>query len=325
MQTGSDEQPQTAANRWAAGHRIVARLASAGLAPGLKAGLARTRVTPLVTWGRWLSSPEDSQAFRLGTAVKFAVRGHRTASRDLVQLFHGHWMDLKFAGVHSSFAALARALQFWTARGLYYSGGQWFRQLCHDMQDLGWHRTLGGFQHSDLGHVQWPGPQLSAAFNRWIGRALHALRESWRRLRLRSFLGRPRIDSRLLGPAWPYSETVVRKARSHFAQAGQEQRGCLVGAVHSVARYRRIREEGLGMCPFCQAVVIPDWEHLAWQCRILLRIARSFRWQSMLLAGWAGRASTPRMWRDAAVLDHLGKLRKAVREHSGFRQRAAGR
>ena len=91
MQTGSDEQPQTAANRWAAGHRIVARLASAGLAPGLNSGLARTRVTPLVTWGRWLSSPEDSQAFRLGTAVKFAVRGHRTASRDLVQLFHGHW------------------------------------------------------------------------------------------------------------------------------------------------------------------------------------------------------------------------------------------
>ena len=266
IQTGSEEQPQTAANRWAAGSRIVARLASAGLAPGLKAGLARTRVTPLVTWGRWLSSPEDSQAFRLGTAVKFAVRGHRTASRDLVQLFHGHWMDLKFAGVHASFAALARALQFWTAQGLNYSGGQWFRQLCHDMQDLGWRRTLGGFQHSDLGHVEWPGPQLSAAFNRWIGRALHALRESWRRLRLSSFLGRPRIDSRLLGPAWPYSETVVRKARSQFAQAGQEQRGCLVGAVHSVARYRRIREEGLGMCPFCEAIVIPDWEHLAWQC-----------------------------------------------------------
>ena len=193
------------------------------------------------------------------------------------------------------------------------------------MQDLGWRRTLGGFQHSDLGHVEWPGPQLSAAFNRWIGRALHALRESWRRLRLSSFLGRPRIDSRLLGPAWPYSETVVRKARSQFAQAGQEQRGCLVGAVHSVARYRRIREEGLGMCPFCEAVVIQDWEHLAWQCphfaqdRPFVPLAE----HATRRMGWPREHTTDA--EDAAVLNHLGRVRKAVREHSGFRQRAAGR
>ena len=69
-----------------------------------------------------------------------------------------------------------------------------------------------------------------------------------------AFLARQRIDSRLLRPAWPYSEKVMKKARALFAAVGQEQRGCLVGAVFSVARYRRIREEALAECPFCSTL-----------------------------------------------------------------------
>ena len=39
--------------------------------------------------------------------------------------------------------------------------------------------------------------------------------------------------------------------------------------------------------------------------------------------GWPREHTTDA--EDAEVLEHLGRVRKAVREHSGFQQRAAGR
>ena len=60
-----------------------------------------------------MTTPGFREAFKLGTAFKFAVRAHTTGSRDLLHLFQGHWADFRFAGIHASFCDLARALRFW--------------------------------------------------------------------------------------------------------------------------------------------------------------------------------------------------------------------
>ena len=117
----------------------------------------------------------------------------------------------------------------------------------------------------------------------------------------------------------------MKKARALFAAVGQEQRGCLVGAVFSVARYRRIREEALAECPFCSTPATPDWEHLAWNCAHFAagRPAVPLAELATRRMGWPREHATEVA--DAEVLEHLGRVRKAVRKHSGFQMRAAGR
>ena len=56
----------------------------------------------------------------------------------------------------------------------------------------------GGFQHSAVSHMQWPGPVPAEPFKRWLGVSAHALRESWRRQRMEAFLSMDRRDSSTL-------------------------------------------------------------------------------------------------------------------------------
>ena len=109
-----------------------------------------------------------------------------------------------------------------------------------------------------------------------IGKLAHLMRERWRQRQFQRFCEHKRreaVEIRLTTGATEYDDWVVAKARLLFRNATAEERGVMLGASFSPAAYDKIhRREApldpvfLHECPWCNCKLIPDWQHVAWQC-----------------------------------------------------------
>ena len=57
--------------------------------------------------------------------------------------------------------------------------------------------------------------------------------------------------------------TLVRKI---FAEQDTQNKGVMMGAVVSDARFQRMKTEIVQICVWCHTGEAPTWQHLAWQC-----------------------------------------------------------
>ena len=318
-------EPRTLLQRIEEGRAILQRIGILPLALSAKSNLVRTRVVPKMVWGRFMHNIPAEESRKLGAAIKFAIRGHRQGARALWELLQGHWVNPRFKAAQDSFASLARAQHFWLSHGQGLVGGAWYSMMCEALYSLGFQQIPGGFTSQQHGtNIQWPFRQHFGSFDQWLKRALHDLRETWRRAQFAAFLEKDRRDSRQLRGQVAYQEAVVTKARYCYNSSNQSMRACMVGAGLSVCCYSKMRGEGMPTaCRFCEQPVTPNWEHLLWECSAFSNTRPVVPAAEALCRrlGWPRLGTTSA--EDFAVLRHCAQVREIGRASDGFHHQLA--
>ena len=319
---GSQQEPATAARRWSLAQRILSRIKLLSVSFVCKMHLLRSRVGAVATWGRWIHPVRETESFRMASEMKRAVKAHTAGSRNLWELLQGHFTNLKFLALQNSFTYLVRALRFWQEQGSQYSGGAWFTQLRAGLLSMGFSQLGNIFMHAQHGQsFQWPWSRASGDFEKWLGQAQHALRETWRREHFNRFLAHRRRDVEQLRASESYHELTVKKARQLYWDTSQSGRACLVRAGFSLAAFSKMREEQVdSICPFCEAPQTPHWDHLIWQCsafaegRPPMPAAGACTLQRRL--GWPAHGASHVSAKE--FLAFMASVREKVRAHGGF-------
>ena len=292
--------------RMDAGMKTLSRVALLPLAANRLAQLIRTRVVPVLAWGRWLQPVGLELSRKIGSHIKRVVQAHHSGARDLWELLQGHWTCLWLVQLQDAFATLARALSYWRVQRVVFHGKVLFQRVTEGLARLGYQHIAGqGFVHGNLPAINWP-PLVGQ-----LGHAVHQLRTAWRTQRFYAFLAKHRRDSQILREQHvQYHEDVCKRARILYSSSSQSVKGSLVGATYSSACYARMRQEEV--VPECS-----NLEHLVWRCEHFAASRPPIPQDGMARRlAWPWRGATNRQV--AAVAEHFEQVGKATTARDAF-------
>ena len=302
----------------------VSRLRCLPAPQAVKDKLYRTCILPAFTWGSWWRSWDERHAAMTTTKIKAGLNVVHTGSRPLWMLLAGHWTDVLFASKLNSLRCFWHAEAYWASVGVSLPDGRWGRAVMAFLNSIGFVQSRdGAWQHGRLGGFDLTTPTRPLRL-----RALHLVREAWRDMRYRDFLGDARHEAKDIAqeqPPLPFEENRVKLACKVYAEATSEQRGIMVGGSHSEEAYARMHKEPLlpggsclSSCSLCGALVVPNWWHAAWQCPAFASTR-----PATPRSAWAWRLGWPEPGDcKAAVsrrLHHMGIVRSVLRERFGFK------
>ncbi|CAE7372773.1 Pol, partial [Symbiodinium microadriaticum] len=222
-------------------HTQVSRLRCLPASQAVKDRLYRTCILPAFTWGLWWRCWDERHAAKTTTKIKSGLNVIHTGSRPLWLLLAGHWMDVLFASRLTSLRGFWHAEEYWAAAGVPLQDGRWGRAVKAFLNNMGFTQSRdGAWRHVRLGGFDLTSPTRPLRL-----RALHLVREAWRDMRYRDFLGDARHEAKDIAqeqPALPYEEKRVKLASKVYAEATSEQRGIMVGGSHSEEAYARMHK-----------------------------------------------------------------------------------
>ena len=132
MQQGQDSG-RTSEARMASGMRTLSRVALLPLAANRLAHLVRTRVVPVLAWGRWLQPVSLEISRKIGSCIKRVVQAHHSGARDLWELLKGHWTSLWLMQLQDAVATLVRASYYWHVQRVVFQGKVLFEHVMDGM------------------------------------------------------------------------------------------------------------------------------------------------------------------------------------------------
>ena len=282
-----------AAGRDAAAARMVARLATMPFPPAFREDLFRTRIVPLLAWRAWWE-PVDKQTLgeKWTTKLRKAFGVARAASRHLWKLLTGVHVEMGPATDIAGLRHFARAYAYWTGSGVELRRGRWRARAAMLMRRAGFREQRPGLWRDSQGVLcRWEHPHVKHD----LDRVAHKLRELSRKEQFQAFLLHPRREqAEAISAGVGYDEGICKVARALFSRASKEQRGVMLGASYSVAAFDKLRRNAgkhdqvlVRKCPYCDAPVVPDWQHLSWECPSFARdrpevpayvLSRRFGW-----------------------------------------------
>ncbi|CAE7489220.1 unnamed protein product [Symbiodinium necroappetens] len=286
-------------------------------------GFFRTRIVPLLPWGRWWQQVPAALGETWTTKIKQALRVQHVSSRGLWKALAGHWTDANMVIWHSSIRAWSAAARYWDSHGAFQflSRGRWAQKVQQDLIDRGFTRSPHGLEHPT--GVIFPLDRPASRVE--VDSILHCGRERWRQKNLQDFFATNRREAVEISHAGvAYHQQQLRRARHLYDKASVEERGVMLGASWSLCAYDKIRKNlpkqrpsTLDRCPFCSAQVPPGWHHLAWQCEYF-----ESRRTSMPHDAWSARLGWPQPGEPLACakgrLQFLASVRAACRQARGF-------
>ena len=302
---------------------MTRRLAMISGRPAFKEDVYRSRVVPFLNWRPWWSNLPQELGSKFVTQLRYCFGVARSASRSLWLLLSGAAFDPLITANIFSVQSFARAFAYWHDRGEFETQQmEAMRRQDHDGDRFPRDSTrkLELRKHD-------PSLVRQGAKND-IGKLAHLMRERWRQQQFQQFCEQKRreaVEVRLIAGATVYDEGVVAKARLLFRNATAEERDVMLGASFSqrhmtksiAERHRRTRVH-LHKCPWCNDSVIPDWQHVTWQCEGF-QANRPARPESV----WARRFGWPNDANETMNackhrLAFLGEVRATVRARCGF-------
>eukprot|EP00439_Symbiodinium_sp_Y106_P054458 s4338_g7.t1 len=285
-----------AAGRDAAAACMVARLATMPFPPAFREDLFRTRIVPLLAWRAWWE-PVDKQTLgeKWATKLRKAFGVARAASRHLWKLLTGVHVEMGPATDIAGLRHFARAYAYWTGSGVELRRGRWRARAAMLMRRAGFREQRPGLWRDSQGVLcRWEHPHVKHD----LDRVAHKLRELSRKEQFQAFLLHPRREqAEAISAGVGYDEGICKVARALFSRASKEQRGVMLGASYSVAAFDKLRRNAgkhdqvlVRKCPYCDAPVVPDWQHLSWECPSFARdrpevpayvLSRRFGWPGL--------------------------------------------
>ena len=272
---------ETDQKRAAKAERVAHRLALLPLSLKRKAALATMTFSAISAWGVLFGgrvpTQKESNSYRnaFRVAVKGCAQKFDRSSRDLQQLvLLGHHSDLAFLACQRLLKAMGRWSALLVAQGrnplaFNVKDSALAQGLNSCLSAWGWtpkHRSWAGWGR---GNCTWNLHSTSALQNR----ASHQLREAWRLVRLKEWLGHPaRIDSRLARASRVRaSPALVVYLRRLAAKVDGHALSTMIGGLSTDARWSPAGPQR-DHCAICSSHVTPSVEHVFWQCPFFAEI-----------------------------------------------------